>query len=268
MKANILNINGEKIKEMNLPSCFSQQVREDIVYKVLETKKTGQPYSPSPVAGKQHSASGVIRHRRHVWKSSYGRGMSRIPRKIFSRRGTQFNWEGAEIASTKGGRRAHPPKVLSRINTLKINKKELKTALISALSATADKKQVSKRYLRLKDKKIENLPLIVESRITSLNTKQIIDSLKKILGKDLTDLAIKKRTVRSGKGKSRGRKYKSNAGLLMVVSKNEKIRTNAIDVKSVNALGVWDLAVGGVGRITLYTEQAIKELGEKLGDKR
>ena len=268
MKANILNINGEKVREINLPSCFSQQVREDIVYKVLETKKTEQPYSPSPVAGKQHSASGVIKHRRHVWKSSYGRGMSRIPRKIFSRRGTQFNWEGAEIASTKGGRRAHPPKILARMGALKINKKELKIALLSALSATADKKQVSKRYLRLKDKKIDNLPFIVESKITSLKTKQFIESIKKILGEDILGVSIKKKKIRSGKGKSRGRRYKSNAGLLVVLGKNENLKINIFDTKNTENIGVVDLASGGVGRITLYTEQAIKELGEKLGDKK
>jgi len=39
------------------------------------------------------SASGKIRHKRHSWKVSYGHGMSRIPRKIFWRRGTNFSWK-------------------------------------------------------------------------------------------------------------------------------------------------------------------------------
>ena len=34
--------------------------------------------------------------------------------------------------------------------------------------------------------------------------------------------------------------------------------------KTVKNLGVNDLAKGGLGRITIYTEEAIKELGEKL----
>jgi len=91
--------------------------------KFWKQKKSQQPYAPSPVAGKQHSASGKIRHRRHVWKSHYGQGISRIPRKSVSRRGDRFNWIGAEISSTRGGRRAHPPKILSMINTKKITKK-------------------------------------------------------------------------------------------------------------------------------------------------
>ena len=115
-KANILNIDGKKVKEIELPKCFSQPIREDIVAKVVEIKKQKQPYGPSPVGGKQSSASGKIVHRRHVWKSGYGRGQSRIPRKTMSRRGTQFNWVGAEVPNTRGGRRAHPPKAASMIN--------------------------------------------------------------------------------------------------------------------------------------------------------
>ncbi len=264
MKASILNINGKKTKEINLPKCFSQEIRKDIIAKVLEAKKSKQPYAPSLVAGKQHSASGKIVHRRHVWKSSYGRGMSRVPRKIMLRRGSQFNWVGAEVSSTVGGRRAHPPKIFSMINNKKINKKELKIALISAISATANEREVVNRYERLSNKKVGNLPLIVESKLTSLKAKELILSLKKILGEKLFELALKKKTVRAGKGKLRGRKYKSNAGLLFVIGEKEKLKTNAFEIKNVNNLGVTDLAKGGAGRLTLYTEQAIKELGEKL----
>ena len=264
MKANLLDINGKNKGTIDLPKCFSQKVREDIIFKVLESRKSTQPYGPSPVAGKQHSASGTIIHRRHVWKSGYGRGASRIPRKVMTRKGSQFNWVGAEIASVRGGRRAHPPKVISMINTQRVNKKELKLALCSALSATINPKEVSKKYETLKDKKIENLPLIVESKLTSLKTKQLILSLEKILGKELFRLALQKRSVRSGKGKRRGRKYKQNAGLLIVIGKDEKLKSNSLEILKADKLGVTDLAKGGPGRLTLYTEQSIKELGEKL----
>ena len=82
MKAKLLDTSGKEKASIDLPKCFSRKIREDVVAKVLEAKKSEQPFSPSPVAGKQHSASGIIIHRRHVWKSGYGRGMSRIPRKI------------------------------------------------------------------------------------------------------------------------------------------------------------------------------------------
>ena len=264
MKANLLDINGKEKGKIDLPDCFSKKIREDIVSKVLEAKKTGQPYSPSPVAGKQHSASGILVHRRHVWKSQYGRGISRIPRKTMTRKGSQFNWVGAEIPFAVGGRRAHPPKIVAQINTKKINKKELKIAFESALSATSSEKEITKRYKRLKDKKINNIPLIVDSEILSLKTKQLISSLKKILGEDLFSVALQKKEVRSGKGKARGRKYKKNAGLLIVIGDKEKLKTNVLEVTNVGNLSIIDLARGGIGRITLYTEQAIKELEKKF----
>ena len=138
-----------------------------------------------------------------------------------SRRGSQFNWRGAEIPSAVGGKRAHPPKTIAKINTRKVNKKELKIAFESALSASADGKKVSKRYKRLEGKKIGGIPFVVESKLSNLKTKNLISSVKKILGKDLFELAIPKKTIRKGKGKLRGRKYKSTAGLLIVVGDKE-----------------------------------------------
>jgi len=181
-----------------------------------------------------------------------------------SRRGSQFNWVGAEIPGTRGGRRAHPPKIISMINVKRINKKEMILALASALSATGNEKIVEQRYERLRGKKVSGLPIVVESKIISLKTKDLIESLKKILGKDLFEVALKQRDVRAGKGKLRGRKYKKNAGLLLVTGNDEKLKTNVIDVKGAKALNVTDLANGGAGRLTIYTESAIKNLGERL----
>lgn len=267
MKTKVLDINGKEKRKIDLPECFLQKIREDLILRVLEYKKNMQPHSPSPMAGKQHAAKGKIVHRRHVWRSGYGRGISRVPRKIFSQRGGQFNWEAAEVPQAKGGMRAHPPKILSMINSKKVNKKELKKALISALSATANPKKVSEKYSRLKNKKIENLPIITESKLLTLKTKELINSLEKILGKNLFGVALRKKSVRAGKGKLRGRKYKSNEGMLIVIGKNEKLKTKAFDVINVKNISVKNLAKGGLGRLTIYTEGAIKELGEKFKDK-
>ncbi len=88
--------------------------------------------------------------------------------------------------------------------------------------------------------------------------------MKKILGEAAFEIAVRKRSVRSGKGKMRGRKYKSNAGILVVIGNKEKMKTNIFEIKTVKTLGVTDLARGGIGRLTLYTENAIKDLGEML----
>jgi large subunit ribosomal protein L4e len=264
MKVPILSVEGKKKGTIELPKCFSVPIRKDIVIKVIESKKERQLYSPSPIAGKQASASGKLRHRRHVWKSQYGRAMSRIPRKIMLRRGSQFNMEGATIPSVKGGRRAHPPKANSMINIKKINKKEIRIALDSALSATANKEMILKKYARLKEEEIEkDFPIIFESKIISSKIKDIILILKKILGEKLFNVAIKKRSIRSGKGKIRGRKYKKNAGMLLVLGEKEELKTNAFDVVDVKNLNINDLAEGGIGRLTVYTEQAIKELEKR-----
>jgi large subunit ribosomal protein L4e len=242
MKANVFDKEGKKTKTMELPEIFSQSVREDILSRVLETKKSQQPYAPSPVAGKQSAARGKLVHRRHVWKTQYGKSLSRVPRKVFSRRGEQFNWEAAEVPSARGGMRAHPPKIESMIKIKRINKKEAKIALISALSATANEKEIRKKYSSLENEKIE-APFVVEEKLLTLKTKNILDSLKKILGEKLFSIAVR---------------------MLLVIGKGEKVKTNAFDVKEAGRLSVLDLAEGGAGRIAVYTEKSIKELAEKL----
>ncbi len=259
MKTKIYSIDGKAGKEIELPKCFSKKVREDIVCKVLETQKKMQPYSCSPIAGRQQKAQGKVVHRRHVWRSGYGAGMSRVPRKIFSRRGTRFNWQAAEIPSTVGGRRAHPPK--NKISDLKINKKELRIALESALSATANPKMISKKYTSLKTE-IKQAPFVIDFKFDK--AKQFKDGLKKILGEDVFEIAIPKKRIRAGKGKMRGRKYKKSAGMLLVVGQKENPKLNGIEVNKAKFVSVTDLAKGGVGRLVVYTENAIKEMGERI----
>ncbi len=267
MKAKILSIDGREKGKIDLPKSFSAGIREDIVTKVLEIKKTKQPYAPSPVAGKQSSASGKLKHVRHVWKSQYGRGMSRVPRKIFSRKGTQFRWEAATVPQARGGLRAHPPKILGMINDKKINKKEMKIAFESALSATADKKIIEKKYGRIKNLEKE-FPLVIESKFIELKTKEMLESLKKILGDELFEIAIKTKKIRAGRGKMRGRKYKRTAGMLFVVGEKENLKTGTFDIASAKNLSVNNLAKGGLGRLTVYTEKAIEELNKKLSEKK
>tara|TARA_Y100000310_G_scaffold122529_1_gene121247 strand:- start:10939 stop:11823 length:885 start_codon:yes stop_codon:yes gene_type:complete len=256
MKAQILDTNGKKIKEITI-NLFEEPIREDIIYKVVEAEKIKHPYSPKYEAGMARSASGILTKRRHVWKSDRGRGLSRIPRKIMWRRGTQFSWVGAIIPSTKGGRRAHPPKGLGKLK--KINKKELKKALFSALTYTSSIKELQKKYSSLSDSKIEiNLPIIVEDKILKLKTKDLLASLKKILG-NLYTIAVQKKSKRAGIGKMRGRKYKKNAGVLFVISKDENLKIKGIEIVKTNELLVSDLANNGA-RLTIFSENAIKDL--------
>ena len=254
MKAQLFTSKGERKSEIELPEIFNSQIREDLALKLFEAEKEVQPYAPYEEAGKRHVASGTISHRRHKWKGAYGKGISRVPRKRMWRRGTQFHWIGAEVSSTRGGRRAHPPKLIH--TPKKINKNEILLAMNSALSSTASKDYILKRYSSLKE--IKSAPFVIES--LPQKTKDAISSLKNIFG-ELFALVLKNKSVRPGRGKTRGRKYKSNAGLLLITAKDENTRIKGIDVRKSNEIRIADLYP--LGRLTLYTKKALDELGGK-----
>ena len=260
MKTQLLSIEGKKQKEIDLPKVFSSKIREDIVKKVFETEKTQHPYGPNYMAGRKHSASGTISHKRHDWKGHYGKGISRIPRKTMWRRGTQFYWIGAEISSTRGGRRAHPPKPVGFMKFKKINKKEYELALKSAIASTVNENNIQERYARLKNLEVKNLPIVVDSKITGLKTRDLIKSIDSILGK-LSIVAKKEKSIRAGKGKLRNRKYKSSQGVLIITGNEEELKTETIDSLKVNDLTITDLYP--LGRLVIYTDKAIRDMGER-----
>ena len=249
MKTKLLDKTGKVKKEIDLPGNFSIKIRADILQKVFEVQKgyLKQAYGAMPGAGAGYSASGILKHRRHRWKSAYGRGISRVPRKIFSRHGASFNWQAATVSSTRGGRKPTAPKGDKNLFK-KINKKEFLIAMNSGFTGTFEK----------------NAQVFVGD-ILGLKTKDFFAVLKKVFGDDFKKV-LKKKSIRAGKGKLRGRKYKSNAGLLFVVAGDEKINSRkGIDVIKVNELLVGDLAPNGnSSRLACYTENAIKEIGEKF----
>ncbi len=259
-KLQILDKEGNKAKEI-ITELFEEPIREDIIFKVIEAEKTRQPYAPKQYAGMNRSASGNVMHTRHDWKTDRGKGMSRFPKKKMWRRGTQFSWVGAIIPSVKGGRRAHPPRVERKEK--KINKKELRKALLSALSYTSSIENIRKKYTSIKEKKFEiKLPLVVEESIINMKMKEFLKFMEKILG-ELYSVAIQKKSTRAGIGKLRGRKYKKNAGALLVIARNENAKIKGMQVVKANEIKVADLAECGA-RITIFTEKAIKELEEIL----
>jgi large subunit ribosomal protein L4e len=256
MKAKLLDKTGKLKKELDLPKNFSVKIREDILQKVFEALKSWQTYGAMEGAGAGYSASGILRHRRHVWKTTYGKGIARVPRKIMSRSGSSFNWVGATVSSTRGGRKPNAPRS-EKDNSKKINKKEFLIALNSALAGSIESKYLEKKY----GEEI-NTGIVFDSSVTELKTKEFLKVMEKIFEKGFGKV-LKKKSVRAGRGKTRGRKYKSNSGLLFVIGKDEKMARKGIDVVNVNELEIKNLAPNGKpGRITCYTENAIKEIGE------
>lgn len=249
-----------------LPIQFSEPLREDLIKRAVHAIQSHarQQYGADPRAGKKVSAT--LSKRRRRYRGGYGHGISRVPRKILSRRGRQMYWVGAFAPGTVGGRRAHPPKP-EKILSQKVNEKERKKAIRSAISATVDKKIVQERGHKIP----EAYPFIISKEFESIDkTKQIKDILLKLGLTDEFKRSDKKR-VRAGKGKARGRKYKKAKGPLVVVGSRCKLLKAAknipgIDIEIVSKLNAELLAPGTYpGRLTLFTEQAIDKLAkEKL----
>lgn len=261
MKLNILNLTKNKIGEIKLPTQFQEEFRPDLIHRAVLAAQSHkkQAYAPSEEAGKRASAK--LSRRRRDYRGSYGFGISRVPRKIMTRRGTRMNWVGAFAPGTVGGRRAHPPKTEKALRK-KINDKERIRAIRSAITATVSKDVVAERGHIMPDE----YPFVLDDGIESMDkTGKLLDALKKLgLEDELARVAKKK--IRAGKGKARGRKYKRKKGPLIVVSKTDKLRKAAsnipgIDVVEVNDLNAEMLAPGGkAGRLTLWTSAAISTL--------
>jgi large subunit ribosomal protein L4e len=263
MKVPIVDQTKNEKGKKELPKQFSETVREDLIYKAVMSVQANkrQPYGAFADAGMNVSAK--LSRRRRDYKGSYGHGISRTPRKILTRRGTRFNWVGALAPNTVGGRRAHPPKA-DRIWDKKMNTKERRKALCSALSATMDKDVVTKRGHKLP----EGFPFILSNDVESISkTKDVVKMLYALGFKDELDrTSSSKIKKRAGKGKNRGRPFKIKKSVLFVVSQKCALNKAAANMSGVEIvtpehLNAELLAPGThAGRLTLYTEGAIDKI--------
>src|SRR3989344_6151420 len=162
MNADVLDLSGKKIKNIELPKQFEEEYRPGLIRRAVRVifMNNIQKYGAKLGAGMRQSAK--ISRRRRNYKGSYGHGISRVPRKSLWSRGTQFGWVGAVSPGTVGGRNAHPPKAKKNWG-IKINKKEKRKAIRSALNGA------------IKD------IVIFEDKLEDINkTKDILNILNKI----------------------------------------------------------------------------------------
>ncbi len=266
MKLSIFNTDNTEKGSIELPKQFSEPVNMDLIKRavmVLQANKR-HPYGASPTAGKRQSAK--ISRRRRNYKGSYGLGISRVPRKTISRRGRRFIWAGAFAPGTVGGRRAHPPKA-EKILTKKINKKENRKAIRSALTATLNTEMVKGRGHIIPN----NYPFIISSNIEGISKTKEAMKIFNTIGLQNEIDRTKEKKIRSGKGKSRGRRYITKTGPLLVVSKKCELLKSArnipgISIVEVDKINAEMLApAANPARLTIFTEHAIDRLGkEKL----
>ncbi len=112
MKINVIDATNANKGSIDLPSQFSEEIRPDLIVRAVVSERSAsrQAYGASPEAGLRHSSK--LSKRRRKYRGSYGFGISRVNRKIHTRRGTRFHWVGAFSPQTRGGRRAHAPKAM------------------------------------------------------------------------------------------------------------------------------------------------------------
>jgi large subunit ribosomal protein L4e len=201
-----------------------------------------------------------------------GRGVSRIMRKTGQR-------TGAQNPHTRGGRRAHGPKV-AKDWSQKLNSKQKTLARNSAIAATVNPEMVSSRGHNF-DENVR-FPIIIDSYTESRegsteqfdveslplqnSTRKFVAMMEGLgLGADL-NRAKSGRTIRAGKGTMRGRKYRTPKSILLVVANRDGLHKAArnvpgVDVVAAKDLCAEDLAPGGdLGRLTVWTKSAIKAM--------
>jgi ribosomal protein L4 len=178
--------------------------------------------------------------------------------------GERLNWVGAEAPGTVGGRVAHPPKA-SRIWEQKVNVKENRKAIRSAIAATISTELVKRRGHRIP----KEFPFILDSKVESVSKTKDVARLIEKLGFAEELGRTEKRKIRAGKGKNRGRKYSRKIGPLFVVGGECPLLKAAKNIPGADAVIVQhlnaELLAPGChpGRLTFWTEHAIDALAQQ-----
>ena len=244
-----LNNEGDEAGKAELPESFGTTYRPDLIERAFLATQSSekQPYGTDEHAGLRTSAE----------SRGSGQGLAHVPRV----KGTS---RAARVPHTKGGRRAHPPKAEKKIGE-DFNDKERSLAFESAVAATADEVRVRDRGHDFGED--VSLPVVLDAEFEELvKTQEVAEVLETLDIHTDVERADEGRSVRSGQGKTRGRKYRTPTSVLFVTSEEFRAARNlpGADVVPAEELGVSDLAPGGeAGRLTVWTEPALEVLKER-----
>ena len=254
---------------MDLPIVFETAYKPNLIKRAalaLQTTKK-QPKGNDQRAGKKNTALYVGYRGVPAYRRSINVEHARLPR--LQNKGALLYGRVANVPQAVGGHRAHGLKAWER-TVEKINKKERKLALKSAIAATTMKDLVKLRFIFDKE-----LPIIIEDKFESVaKTAEVVDALSKIgVGEDLENAKGKIRK-RAGKGKSRGRGWKEKKSVLIVTGTNSAVlrasrNLPGVDAVTVQSLNVDLLAPGAeAGRLVVWTKSAIDELGKEKSEEK
>lgn len=250
MKANVIDISGNVSGEIQLPPVFDEEYRPDIIKRAVLAAQANrlQAYGPHFYAGMNTSAQS--------WGP--GHGVSRVLRLKNGRK-------AAGVPMAVGGRRSHAPQPNADYSE-KVNKKERRKAIRSAIAATASQGLVEARGHRF----ARELPVVAKNELESLaKTSDVIAFLKAAGLWDDVMRAKLGRNIRAGKGKLRGRKYKGRKSLLIVAGTDSGLGKAArnlpgVDFVTVERLNAELLAPGTrAGRLTIWTESSLDKLAKR-----
>ncbi len=250
-KVNVYSLNGEVLRTEALPEVFSTAYRPDVIHR---------PWSPrSPTRGSPTvrslapvSALGV-----HLGQgprcgpcpeAGPGSQGCRVP--PTSWRSPRPPAPGREDLDHEGQPEGEDPRQALRA------------------AATADEEKVRARGHRFNEGL--TLPVVVEDRLEDVkSTSEVLDTLKSIGVSDDVIRAKDGIRIRAGRGKMRGRPYRMPRSLLIVVSAHDAAVVKGarnlpgVEVAFAEMLNPGHLAPGGMpGRLTVFTESALKKIGE------
>jgi large subunit ribosomal protein L4e len=253
MKVPVLDFNSQPIDEVEIPNVFKSPYRPDIIKKAVLSQQSHrfQPQGRDPMAGKRTTAE----------SRGVGLGIARVPR-------IKGGMRAAFGVSIVGGHQAFPPRA-EKIIRKEINKKERRLAIRSGIAATAVREIVADRGHIIDT--VSQLPLVVEDSVQSLGKTKEIKELLGHLGLWQDVERARRRKIRAGRGKTRGRKRKLGKGPLIVVSEDlgiGKASSNlpGVDVVKVEDLNAELLAPGAhPGRLIVWTRTALEALDEVWG---
>jgi len=250
MQATIYDLDGEETGTLDLPEVFESRYRPDLIRRAVRAAQANrkQDYGADEYAGMRTSAESF----------GSGRGMAHVPRS---------NGQGARVPQAVGGRKAHPPKA-EKNQGEDVNTKERKQAFRSALAATVDAERVAERGHEF-DEDLA-LPVVVADDFEELlKTKEVVSFLEGLGAHADVERADEGRSIRAGRGTTRGRKYKQPKSILFVTSSEagpSKAARNlaGVDVATASNVNVEDLAPGAhPGRLTVFTESAVAEVADR-----
>ena len=247
MNATVHDLDGEPADDVELPDAFETPYRPDLVKRAVLAAQANRK--------QDHGADEYAGMRTPAESPGSGRGLAHVPRE---------NNRARRVPHAVSGRGAHPPKVETD-RGLDINDKERKKAVRSAVAATADAELVAGRGHQFDDDL--ELPLVVSEEFEDLvKTREVVSFLEGVGAHADVERAEDGRTIRAGRGTTRGRKYDVPASVLVVTSGEagpSKAARNlvGVDVATAPDVSAEDLAPGAdPGRLTLWTESAVEEV--------